>query len=83
MFYGLFHDIKKFIISQSPVKNETWTEFVGRVLRLEETLPSGYQLTPNRPTPMSSGPRRGPPQFARSDRSGNSDRPSNSDRSGN
>ena len=79
---GLFHDIKRFIISQPLVKDETWTELVGRALRLEETFPLGYQLTSNRPTPMSSGPRRGP-QFARPDRSRNSDRPSNSDRSGN
>ena len=80
---GLFHDLKRFIISQPPVKDETWTQLVGRALRLEETLPPGYQLTPNRSTPTSSGPRRGPPQFARSDRFGNFDRSSNSDRSGN
>src|SRR5437667_7046440 len=56
---GLFPDIKRFINSQPPVKNETWTELVSRALRLEEKLPSGYQLTPNRSTPMSSCPRHG------------------------
>jgi len=66
---GLFHDIKRFIVSQPPVKNETWTELVGRALRLEETLPRGYQHASNRSPPMSSGPRRGPPQFTQSDRS--------------
>src|SRR4030095_15029464 len=58
---GLFHDIKKFIVAQPPVKNETWNALVGRALRIEETLPSGYQLTSNRPTPTSSGPRHGRP----------------------
>src|SRR5208282_4630790 len=29
---NLFHDIKRFIISQPPVKNKTWTELVGRAL---------------------------------------------------
>ena len=43
----LFHDIKRFIISQPPAKNETWTELVSRALCIEETLPSGYQLTSN------------------------------------
>jgi len=80
---GLFHDIKRFIVSQPPVKNETWMELVGRALRLEETLPRGYQHASNRSPPMSSGPRRGPPQFTQSDRSGNTDRAGHSDRSSN
>jgi Reverse transcriptase (RNA-dependent DNA polymerase)/RNase H-like domain found in reverse transcriptase/Integrase zinc binding domain/Chromo (CHRromatin Organisation MOdifier) domain/Retrotransposon gag protein len=81
---GLFHDIKKLIVSQPSVKDETWNALVGRALRIEETLPAGYQLTPNRALPSTpSGPRRGPPQFTRSDRSSNSNRPSNSDRSSN
>ncbi|TMC15977.1 MAG: hypothetical protein E6J34_20635, partial [Chloroflexi bacterium] len=84
---GLFPDIRKFIVSQSPVKDETWNALVGRALRIEEALPPGYQLTSNRPTPnqptsnrstsMSSGPRRGPSQFSRSEGSSNSDRSSN------
>ena len=78
-----FHDIKRFIISQSSVKNEIWTQFVDHALRLEEILPPSYQLASNRSTSISSGPRRGLSQFARSDRFDNSDRPSNSDRSGN
>src|SRR5438552_11640232 len=47
---GLFHEIKKFIVSQPPVKNETWTALVGRAMRIEETLLPGY----NRPAPAAS-----------------------------
>jgi retrotransposon gag protein len=48
---GLYHEIKKFIVSQPPVAKETWTELVGRALRIEETLLPGY----NRPPPAAHG----------------------------
>ena len=47
---GLFHEIKKFIVSQPPVKAETWSALVGRAMRIEETLLPGY----NRPAPAAS-----------------------------
>ena len=46
---GLYHEIKKFIVSQPSVQNETWTDLVGRALRIEETLPPGYNRLPPPP----------------------------------
>ena len=77
---NLFHDIKRFIISQSLIKNKIWIELVDRVLRLEEILSSDYQLIFNRFIPISSTSHHDSSQFTRFDRFGNSDRSSNSDR---
>ncbi len=59
---GLFPEIKRSIVSQPPVDNETWNALVGRALRVEETLPSSYQSASKRLTNVSAGPRRTPPQ---------------------
>jgi len=76
---GLFDDIRRSLVSQPPVPGETWNALVGRALRVEETLRSGYQRTPNRLNSTFSGPRRDPPQSQspRSDRLSNSARSSN------
>jgi hypothetical protein len=59
---GFFIDIRKSLVSQPPIANETWNALVGRALRVEETLPSGYQCTLKQPNSTPSGPRRGSPQ---------------------
>src|SRR5216117_3189621 len=47
---GLQNDIKRFIVAQPPIHNETWENLVGRALRQEETLPVGYNLQVSKTT---------------------------------
>jgi Retrotransposon gag protein len=76
---GLFNDIRKSLVSQPSVSGETWNALVGRALRVEETLPSGYQRTLNRLNLTPSDLRRDPPQSQslRSDRLSSSARSNN------
>src|SRR5437762_1468467 len=79
----LFHNIKKFIISQLFIEKETWTNLIDHALYIEKTLSFDYQLTFNRFISIFSDFHRGFSQLAHFDRLDNSDRLSNFDHFGN